>query len=365
MKRSLLIAAAAGLLLFGVQAAAWPSPPGASSQAAAAPAPSASGPSLSAARATYDNAVTELLLAERRLSSAERSLQQAENDVDRLQTELTQAVQAAKNADQDLVLVQGRLALRLRAVYKARSSPGLELLAMSRSLTELIERSTLLARLAGQDRELALEVGRARERAAATARDLRSARDLELRQVQALRAARDHLRTVKNEKARLAARLGDRLAAIQKEAQEAERKMDDLNRRARGQPAARGAAGHAQAAPSPTGRPVHAKAPAPLEPPATPRTVPTAAGGRTLRVKATAYALPGTTATGLPVGPGIIAVDPRVIPLGTRLYVPGYGEGLAADTGRAVKGNFIDVWLPTEAEAQAWGVRYLTITIYD
>lgn len=363
MKRSLLITAAAGLLLFGAQAAAWPSPPGAPSQAVAAAAPSAPGSSVSAARTTYDAAVTELLLAERRLSSAERSLQQAEKDVDRLQAELARAVEAAKSADQDLFLVQGRLALRLRAVYKARSSPGLELLAMSRSLTELIERSTLLARLAGQDRELALQVGRARERAAATARDLRSARDLRLRQVQALRAARDRLRAVKNEKARLAARLGNRLAAIQKEAREAERKMDDLNRRARGQPAARGAAGHPRATPSPTGRPVHAKAPAPLEPPAAPQT--TAAGGRTLRVKVTAYALPGTTATGIPVGPGIIAVDPRVIPLGTRLYVPGYGEGLAADTGRAVKGNFIDVWLPTEAEAQAWGVRYLTITIYD
>jgi 3D (Asp-Asp-Asp) domain-containing protein len=62
---------------------------------------------------------------------------------------------------------------------------------------------------------------------------------------------------------------------------------------------------------------------------------------------------------------GIIAVDPRVIPLGTRLYVPGYGEGIAADTGGAVKGNRIDVWLPSQARAEEWGAKTITITILD
>ena len=54
-----------------------------------------------------------------------------------------------------------------------------------------------------------------------------------------------------------------------------------------------------------------------------------------MTVLATAYCLTGTTATGLPVGPGIVAVDPTVIPLGTRMTIPGYGEGVAADTGGA------------------------------
>ena len=66
-----------------------------------------------------------------------------------------------------------------------------------------------------------------------------------------------------------------------------------------------------------------------------------------------------------PAAVGIIAVDPRVIPLGTKLYIPGYGEGLAADRGRDIKGNIIDVWMPSLAEARAWGTRYVTITIYD
>jgi resuscitation-promoting factor RpfB len=50
-----------------------------------------------------------------------------------------------------------------------------------------------------------------------------------------------------------------------------------------------------------------------------------------------------TTATGSGVYKGIIAVDPRVIPLGTRMYVPGYGYGIAADTGGGVKGYLIDL----------------------
>ncbi len=51
----------------------------------------------------------------------------------------------------------------------------------------------------------------------------------------------------------------------------------------------------------------------------------------------------GRTATGLPMGDGIVAVDPNVIPLGTKVYVPGYGLGLAADTGGAIRGRRIDL----------------------
>ena len=95
-----------------------------------------------------------------------------------------------------------------------------------------------------------------------------------------------------------------------------------------------------------------------------PEGAPVAAAGSTLTVVATAYALPGRTATGLPVGIGVVAVDPSVIPLGTRMTIPGYGEGVAADTGSAVRGAKIDVWVPTHEQALAWGVRTVTITIH-
>jgi 3D (Asp-Asp-Asp) domain-containing protein len=91
---------------------------------------------------------------------------------------------------------------------------------------------------------------------------------------------------------------------------------------------------------------------------------PAGPNGRTLTVVATAYTLRGTTATGIPVGPGIVAVDPTVIPLGTRMTIPGYGEAVAADTGGAIKGLRIDVWVATAAEAAQWQWRTVTITLH-
>jgi len=91
---------------------------------------------------------------------------------------------------------------------------------------------------------------------------------------------------------------------------------------------------------------------------------PTPAAPGTMTVTATAYTLQGNTATGAPVGYGVVAVDPSVIPLGTRITIPGYGEGVAADTGGAIQGAVIDLWFPTAAQAAAWGRRTVTITVH-
>jgi 3D (Asp-Asp-Asp) domain-containing protein len=98
--------------------------------------------------------------------------------------------------------------------------------------------------------------------------------------------------------------------------------------------------------------------------PADPAPANAAPGARTLTVSSTGYSLPGHTATGLPVSWGVVAVDPSVIPLGTRMTIPGYGEGIAADVGSAVRGADIDLWFPTLAQARAWGRRTVTITLH-
>jgi 3D (Asp-Asp-Asp) domain-containing protein len=82
-----------------------------------------------------------------------------------------------------------------------------------------------------------------------------------------------------------------------------------------------------------------------------------------MTVLATAYCMKGTTATGLPVGPGIVAVDPNVIPLGTRMTIPGYGEGVAADTGNGVRGARIDVWIASCTAAAAF-TRTVVVTFH-
>jgi 3D (Asp-Asp-Asp) domain-containing protein len=97
--------------------------------------------------------------------------------------------------------------------------------------------------------------------------------------------------------------------------------------------------------------------------PATTTPPPTSSGGRQLTVSATCYDLQGRTATGMPVGPGVVAVDPSVIPLGSRMSIPGYGDGVAADTGSGIQGATIDLWM-TPSQCGAWGRRTVTITVY-
>ena len=92
--------------------------------------------------------------------------------------------------------------------------------------------------------------------------------------------------------------------------------------------------------------------------------------GRTIYVSATAYSpqdpgLNPRTATGELLRRGIIAVDPSFIPLGTRVYIPGYGEAVAADIGGGIRGNIIDVAFDTHQEALMFGRRDLEITLLD
>lgn len=73
----------------------------------------------------------------------------------------------------------------------------------------------------------------------------------------------------------------------------------------------------------------------------------------------------GITATGIPAVRGVVAVDPDVIPLGTRLFIPGYGEAVAADTGGAIIGNRIDLVMDSYGEAMDFGRRDVTVYVLD
>ena len=97
---------------------------------------------------------------------------------------------------------------------------------------------------------------------------------------------------------------------------------------------------------------------------------PKAGAGRRLRVEATGYA-PGSggadhrCATGAFATQGVVAVDPRVVPLGTHVFVPGYGYAVAADTGGAIKGHRVDLCYDEGGQAKRWGRRTVTIIILD
>lgn len=69
-------------------------------------------------------------------------------------------------------------------------------------------------------------------------------------------------------------------------------------------------------------------------------------------------------ADGTRPGPGTVAVDPKIIPLGTRMYIPGYGNAVAHDTGGLIKGNRLDIWLPTKEQCIQWGRQEVQVIIY-
>ncbi|KEP27470.1 MULTISPECIES: LysM peptidoglycan-binding and 3D domain-containing protein [Bacillus] len=93
-----------------------------------------------------------------------------------------------------------------------------------------------------------------------------------------------------------------------------------------------------------------------------------------MTVTATAYTandggISGITATGVNLNKNpnakVIAVDPNVIPLGSKVYVEGYGEAIAADTGGAIKGNKIDVHVPSKSQAKNWGVKSVKVKVLN
>jgi 3D (Asp-Asp-Asp) domain-containing protein len=87
-----------------------------------------------------------------------------------------------------------------------------------------------------------------------------------------------------------------------------------------------------------------------------------------LRMVATAYTgscsgCSGMTASGRPAGHGVVAVDPHYIPLGTHLYIPGYGHALAGDTGGAIRGNRIDLGFESHRDAMSFGRRQVVVYV--
>jgi 3D (Asp-Asp-Asp) domain-containing protein/peptidoglycan hydrolase CwlO-like protein len=228
---------------------------------------------------------------------------------------------------------------------------------------------------------LAAQVSRtnaARNRVAAGAADLEQARAertaylTQLRQEQALNAAQ--IADLEARAAQAQQRAQQVTAQVKQQQQQPQQQAQQPQQQAASPPPAT-TAPSAPPAPEPTTTFETPSTAAPGEPPpapvesvsqspstatATPAPGPPRSGG-TMTVLATAYCLPGKTATGLPVGPGIVAVDPSVIPLGTRMRIPGYGDGVAADVGGGVHGAHIDVWMASCSDAAAF-TRTVTIT---
>jgi len=220
-----------------------------------------------------------------------------------LRQQASSAAVELRVARRSLGIARRNLARRIRDLYVEGDTPPLEVLLGARSLGDAITRLDELRRAADQDRAWIRQCGELRRQVARLSRTIAARR----RALAILRASTEAVAVAL-----------DRVTG-----------PVDLPVR------------HLAARP----------APAPLAP-------------GTLTVVATAYVIRGATATGTLTGRGTVAVDPAVMPLGTRLSIPGYGDAVASDTGGAIRGNRIDVWFPTVEEARSWGTRTVTITIH-
>jgi 3D (Asp-Asp-Asp) domain-containing protein len=339
-------------------------------------------------------AVVQLYALESRLQQARGDLARIDARAASLVRQQDSARRRHRAAQRTMAVAQFRLGRQLRILYEQEGPDPIAILLGATSLDEAIEGLESISRTARATEGVIEQARSARRLIALTQRQLAA----QVRRTQAIRATvAATAADLEQARAERTAYLGQlrqeqqltarQISSLEQRAQEAQQRAQLVTQQAvAAQPSAQQPSAQqptdqqtstqetAPATPAPpTETFAIATTAGPSEPPPPPvesvtqgePSGPTTTGaprpGGTMNVYATGYCLKGTTATGLPVGPGIVAVDPTVIPLGTRMTIPGYGEGVAADTGGGVTGARIDVWIASCAEARKF-TRTVTIT---
>jgi cystine transport system substrate-binding protein len=281
-------------------------------------------------------ALLQLYALESRLRQTEARIATLEARSADLAREQDSARRQLDAARENMAAANSQLGQRLRQLYVEGEVDPLAVLLGAESLDDALAAIDGLSRLADQDKEIIEQLTQARAALQAALARLAARRA-------ALSAVLADAKAAHAELLRTQERQAAYLAGL--------RRQQELNRAQIARLMAEAAASEERSEELTSSIAAPAPAPAPQT-------------GTRMTVSSTGYCLRGTTATGIPVGWGVVAVDPAVIPLGTRMFVPGYGEGVAADTGSAVRGAMIDVWFPTCAQALAWGRRTVTITLH-
>jgi 3D (Asp-Asp-Asp) domain-containing protein/peptidoglycan hydrolase CwlO-like protein len=291
-------------------------------------------------------AVLSLYSLDQQLATAQSRLSALRASLGELRLERVALKHELRIARVDTGIAQKALDNRLRQLYERGDVEPIEVLFGARNLTDALTSLDSLRRIASQDTSILTVLRGAKKRYLNASHTLTSrTRQAEYDVSQAVATA-DMLGRARLERSQYISSLAvkrrltqQQISTLENSANAATQRSDQLTRE-------RARTGIFGSSTGPTTSPV------------------SFAQGRTMTVLATGYSLPGTTATGLPVGWGVAAVDPSVIPLGSHMIVPGYGEAVAADTGGAIIGDSIDLWFPTVAQALDWGRRVVTITVY-
>jgi 3D (Asp-Asp-Asp) domain-containing protein/septal ring factor EnvC (AmiA/AmiB activator) len=283
------------------------------------------------------HALLDLYALDSRLQAAQQRLSALQSQAASLQHEDQLLRQQLSSTRRTLSVSRRELAVNLQVLYKQGDVSPLAVVLGAQSLNDAVTKLDALSHIADQSKQIVAVTTSAKSRVTALRQTLRARRAQLAADVAAARRTDATLESARS--ARLAF-----IGELRSQARLKQQQIDTLQRVAQ-QVEEKSNMIQVAAAPS---------EPVSLAP----------AGYRTLIVSSTGYSLPGHTSTGIPVGFGVVAVDPSVIPLGTRITIPGYGDGVAADTGSGVRGADIDLWFPTLSAARAWGRRTVAITLH-
>ena len=294
-------------------------------------------------------AVLQLYSLEERLSATQARVESLNRRAVSLRAERASLRHQLAVARAGSQTAQRQLARRLRMLYEQGNVEPLEVVFGAENLDEALSSLDNLSRVTGQSEDVLSELKAAHVQLTAASNRL-AARE---------RALAGAAREARAQAARLAETRAARSSYI--DSLSARRRLNERQISAIVSAAEAARARAAQLTPpaapaSPVSSSVDVVERAPTEA--------AAPGARTLTVSATGYSISGRTATGLPTGWGVAAVDPSVIPLGTHMTIPGYGEAVAADIGGSISGSSIDLWFSSTGRANAWGRRTVTIVLH-
>jgi len=276
-----------------------------------------------------DKMVKDVVTLDSQINDINARLAELEGRSAGLQERIQQTDEEIVTRRRRLVAKRKALAARARNIYVNGRSNSVVMLLSSDGLDDFLKRSEYLDKVNRRDTELVATIKSEAGKLESSLSRLKESKAEVDRVASDLESRRQRLAESKAEKQKLLASAGAQAPQVQQQSQRVESKMDQIN-------------------PAPTGRPT----------------------GRFLVMVATGYSprepgLSDHTATGLKAQRGVVAVDPRVIPLGTRVRVEGYGYAIAADTGSAIKGNRIDLCFDTVEECYAYGRRTVRVEILD
>jgi len=342
--RLLIVLSAAGALVLAGTSAGAKSASSLRSQAASLRAENA------ALEAASHRALLELYVLDTKLAQSEQhlaALSARQSALARQERTAQLALGLARTSEQE---AQKALRERARALYINGEPDPLAVIFDASSLDDLISTIDSVNRAAHQDEVIIGQLHRTHHALQGAMAALLKRQAALARLTEQAQQARATLASARSDKLDYLASLSKRkalnareIATLTDAAADAEQKAASIS------PPPQAASGGGSSGPAPSPAATD-ESPAP---------------GRQVTVAATMYCLRGSTATGIPVGPGVVATDPSYIPLGTKMYIPGYGDGVAADTGGAVVGWTIDMWVASCAQADAYGRQSITITIFD